>query len=456
VMTILCLAAAALLSLLSVKGAACNSLILRCCCCRRARQTEGPASPPPGALEGAAAAASPAPLSPTAAMLAGLNPLQVKTVSSGDAEAGGSPLWQRSSQAQMDWQLGALPSGAPASAGAAEGGAAGRGAGALGRDGRPAWGSASLYCLLGKLYCAARTELLRLGAAAGLEVPKSAAAAAPAEPHQHSAAGGAAAAGAAAPAADVSQAARPASQAVPLPGSLPAAADDGSAPPALSEAPSTTDMSQVDLNGFSQDPQQQLQQQQQAGEEEAGGAALRLERAPDGSAGPDLLRLSSNIAEGAAAGTAGASPQRLTVRSKAAGGEEGERRLCAGLLGWLEWLCQPCGLKLVGLMLVGLMPCLNYSSRVHVGHCLCPAVSPGSSPRSTSTQQSSQAPVSSDAGHAVAAAAAPAPPATTPQMPVAPPPLAASPQRPEQADMRSVERQVGGGAERPALCLLGL
>ena len=277
-------------------------------------------------------------------MLAGLSPLQVKTVSSGDAEAGGSPLWQRSSQAQMDWQLGALPGWTAASAGAAEGGAAGRGAGGLGRDNRPASGSASLYCLLAKLYCAARAELLRLGAAAGLELPKSAAAAAPAEPHQHAAATDAATA-AAAPVAEASQVARPqASQAGPLPAaSQAAAADDGSEPAPLSEAPSTTDMAQVDLNGASQDQQQQLQQQQagqQPGEDQAGAAALRLERAPDGSVGPDLLRLSSNVAAGAAAGAAGASPQRLSVRSKAAGGEEGEQRVCAGLL---EWLCLPAG-----------------------------------------------------------------------------------------------------------------
>ena len=76
----------------------------------------------------------------------------------------------------MDWRLGVLPRSSSGPAAPAEGGgAAGRGGG---RGGGAAPGNAALYRLLGKLYCTARAELLRLGEAAGLQVPKPATAAA--------------------------------------------------------------------------------------------------------------------------------------------------------------------------------------------------------------------------------------------------------------------------------------
>ncbi len=177
----------------------------------------------------------PIPLSPSAV---GITSLQVKVAGSSDGDGASSPSWRQDSlQAQMDWRLGTLPGQAAAE------GLAGR----SGREGA-AGGSASLHCLLGKLYCAARAELLRLGAAAGLDLPKKATAVpGMSEPRQHALPPPAAAAGAAAPAVLPSEAASAqqaaAAAAAEMAGQVGWQGEEG-----LSEAPSATDLSQVDLS----------------------------------------------------------------------------------------------------------------------------------------------------------------------------------------------------------------
>lgn len=271
----------------------------------------------------------PIPLSPSAV---GITSLQVKVASSSDGDGASSPSWRHDSpQAQMDWQLGTLPGWAAAAAAAAAEGPVGR----PGREG-PAGGSASLYCLLGKLYCAARAELLRLGAAAGLDLPK-AATAVPgmAEPRQHVLPPPAAAAGAAAPAMLPSEAAaaqQTAAAAAEAAGRAGWQAEEG-----LQDVPSATDLAQVDLTGpATSSSEQELQAGAAAGpvfspapSADQAAASLKLSSPVEGQADVQTEAASSAPSGG---GPPGASPrqvapaplQRISVRSKA-GGDAGER-----------------------------------------------------------------------------------------------------------------------------------
>lgn len=386
----------------------------------------------------------PIPLSPSAV---GITSLQVKVATSSDGDAGGSPSWQQESpRTRMDWQLGTLPGWAAAAA-AAEGPA-----GRPGREG-PTGGSASLYCLLGKLYCAARAELLRLGAAAGLDLPK-AAAAVPgmSEPRQHVLPPPAAAAGAAAPAALPVEAA--AQQAAAAAAAAEAAGPAGrQAEDDLPEAPSATDLSQVDLGGpaTSSSDQELPGGVSPAHSADQAVATLKLVSAAEGQA--------DTAAEAAAAAASGAGPpaasprqvapaplQRLSVRPRA--GDAG---------GCLQNHTQPAPLPPAHARsasharaavcrwpsLGSALPASAFTAPLSLrdsgrrAPLPCPTDSSSSSPRSASTHQSSlqhalsdvQSP---DAGHAVA-------------------PLAALPTTPtaEQNDMRTAERQVASSlAER--------
>ncbi|KAI7835534.1 hypothetical protein COHA_010562 [Chlorella ohadii] len=251
--------------------------------------------PPRGSeLAGSEAAAAGRSLSP--APPGAHTSLQVKVgPASSEAEPVSSPSFASVGMPpQVDWQIGVLPSrsaAAAAATAAAEGAAGGRGG--PGREGVAAPpGSAALYCLLGKLYCTARFELLRLGAAVGLDVPKSATPAGlGAEPHHHAA---------------VAPAAAPAAAAV---AATPQRAPAAEAPAQMAPAPSCSDMAQVDL-GSSQQAQQAQQAQQPGAQqptEEQAAAAVGLESSAEGQA------------EGAA-GAAADQLQRLSLNRKSAGG----------------------------------------------------------------------------------------------------------------------------------------
>jgi hypothetical protein len=213
---------------------------------------------------------------------------------------------------KVDWRLGELPPAAPdpgqaaGEGGGPDGGASGRGTAS------PGGGGAQLYCLLAKLYCAARTELLRLGLMAGLEVPECAATAGlDTEPHSS-----AAAAADAAPDAPVPGAAADSTATVQPP-----------PPPHIGAAPSGTDMTQVELeSGSLASSASEAQQAQQALAAVADGrpasGPVTLENAPEG---PE----ETTQEPGAGAGQAGGLPPRLALRPKAAAGEGGERRATA-------------------------------------------------------------------------------------------------------------------------------
>lgn len=196
---------------------------------------------------------------------AGHTSLQIKVgPASSEAEPVSSPSFSFVGlPPQVDWQLGVLPSRSPAAAAAAaaaEGAAGPRGG--PGREGGTAPpGSAALYCLLGKLYCTARSELLRLGVAAGVDLPKSATPAGlGTEPHHHaSAAPAASPAGAAAVGA-----------------AMPQRAAAAEAPAQMEPAASSSDMAQVDLGGSQQVQQAPNAATQQPIEEQAA-AAVGLE-----------------------------------------------------------------------------------------------------------------------------------------------------------------------------------
>ena len=252
-------------------------------------------------LAGSDAAAAARSLSPGAP--AGHTSLQIKVgPASSEAEPVSSPSYALAGLSpQVDWQLGVLPSrsaAAAAAAAAAEGTAGGRGG--AGREGGSAPpGSAALYCLLGKLYCTARSELLRLGAAAGLDVPKSATpAGVGTEPHRH---------------AVTAPAAAPAAAATAAGAVTPQRAAVAEAPPQMAPAPSSSDMAQVDLGGSqqAQQAQQAQQQAQQEPTEEQAAAAVELESSAEGQA------------EGAVAAAAD-QLQRLSLNRKSAGGGNGE------------------------------------------------------------------------------------------------------------------------------------
>ena len=196
--------------------------------------------------------------------------MPVRIGDSSEAEPTTSPAYPPARQAaQLDWQLGVLPSRPPAAAVAA--GVEGR-AGHEGSVASP--GSASLYCLLGKLYCAARTELLRMGAAAGLDVPKSPAPAAMTEPQAQAPSGAAGAAPPSPPASGLQQA---------------AGAEDPV--PQLGEARSAADLAQVDLSSA-----QQQQPQQAAGPAAAAQApAVKLESTVDGQPDPGTAAVAGQL-----------------------------------------------------------------------------------------------------------------------------------------------------------------
>ena len=281
---------------------------------RRARLSEVGFSSP--GLAGPDSLPIPIPLSPSAL---GITSLQVRVASTSEAAEGGSPVAHHDSQPlpQVDWQLGALPAGAAAAPGGGDGG------GARGREtGGGGGGGGNLYCLLGKLYCEARAELLRLGAAAGLDLPKAVAVAGRAAPQQPAAAAAALsprAAAAAAPApAPEQQAAQQA-----------AGADVGD----LSAAPSATDLAQVDLGGPSAGGSQK--RQAEAGEQ---GSTVELRAA---------LSMRGLVAEGegaaaAAPGSAGVTPRQVAPAAVATRGKPGgEAGAQAGRVLWCGGM-RPC------------------------------------------------------------------------------------------------------------------
>lgn len=233
---------------------------------------------------------------------------------SSEAEAVGSPTGEAAGQQPLlDWQLGVLPSrpAAAAAAAGAEGGAGGRGGDV--REGPPSAGpgSASLYLLLGKLYCAARAELLRLGAAAGLEVPKTAVPVGAAEQHPPSPSP------APAPKAPVSVASDVAVQPPAGAAEPQAAAEEASE--GLQTEPSSSDLAQVDLGGQQQGQQAAAAAQpaaQSAADLAAAAAALKLESTSDGHIDP---------AQAAASQLA-----RLSVRPNTAQGGGGDGEAPAG------------------------------------------------------------------------------------------------------------------------------
>lgn len=189
----------------------------------------------------------------------------------------------------------------------------------------PPAGSASLYLVLGRLYCTARAELMRLGDAAGLQVPKTALPVGAADAPRHlpsppparaAAPVAAAAAARAAPAAAPASAPAPAARASSSSTAVPAVEEEGEEGE-LQAAPSSSDLAQVDLGSG-----KQLQEAAQAAAAEAQEPpAAAADELAAGAAG---LRLESTADSHADASHAAAGQlQRLSLRPKVAPGVDG-------------------------------------------------------------------------------------------------------------------------------------